>query len=162
MLEFNSKRKELVSSPFLVDSVIDRLNNATVLVDTGCNAVGVINSEYTRQHKLRRVPIKPRNIYAYDDRPAEKVEAVVKADVDVGGLRSTTFLYEVRHVEDQDIILGTPWMDKNEVVIDVREKALTFKRHGITVRAVLPEQQISMISAAGFKFWKMKAMDHRE
>ena len=67
-------------------------------------------------------------------------------------------MYEVTRMEDQDIILGLPWMTRNRVVIDAAEKTLTFRDHNISVRSVLPTRQIGMISATGFKFWKDKAL----
>lgn len=108
LADYNAAKRNLVSSPLLIDSVIDKLHNAIALADTGCNVMGVAASKYVRQHNLHRVSITPRNIYTYDDRPAERVEAVVKAEVDVGGISSTMFLYEVTKMEGQDIILGLP------------------------------------------------------
>lgn len=141
---------------------MDSVHNAISLADTGCSVFGVISAPYVRRHKLLRVPINPRTVYTYDDRPAERIEAMVKVTVDIGGVSMPSFLYEVRRMEDQDIILGLPWMRKNKVVIDAAEKTLFFKEYGITVRSVLPTRQISMISATGFKYWKDKANKKKE
>ena len=159
MTEYETVKKELVTSPFLVDSVIDNVCNAISLVDTGCNVFGVITAKHVRRHKLHRVPTKPRDVYTYDDRPAERVEAVVRSTVDVGGVRTSAFLYEVSRMTDQDIILGLPWMERNHVVVDVAEKKLTFKGYDVTVNAVLPNSHIAMISATGFKYWKTKTQE---
>ena len=99
---------------------------------------------------------------AYDDRPAEQVRAIVKTTVNVGGVPTPCLMYEVTRMEDQDIILGLPWMTRNRVVIDAAEKTLTFRDHNISVRSVLPTRQIGMISATGFKFWKDKALRRRQ
>ena len=155
--EYNAVKNGLVTAPFLVDTVIDSLYNATSLVDTGRSAFGVISARYVRRHKLLRVSIKPRDVCTYDDHPAERIEAVVKLTLDVGSLLVSSFLYEVRRMEDQDMILGLPWMRKNSAVIDTSEKTITFKEHGITVHSVLPVQHINMISATDFNYWKHKA-----
>ena len=160
--EYNAAKKGLITSPFLIDSVIDHIQNATTLADTGCNVLGVITSKFVRKHHLHRVPITPRDVYTYDDRPAERVEAIVKTIVDVGGIPTPVFLYEVARMEDQDIILGLPWMERNQVVLDTAEKTLTFKQSGTVVRAILPDKHIGMVSATSFKFWNQKAAKQRE
>ena len=98
--EYDATKRDLVSTSFLVDSVIDHVNNTRALSDTGCNVLGVIDSKYTRKHNLLHIPIQPQEIYAYDNHPAEQVEAIVKVTVDIGGVTTPAFLYEVTHMED--------------------------------------------------------------
>lgn len=141
----------MVVPPFIVAARIDHLSYANTLIDSGCNAYGLIDAKYARKHQLRRVPITPRSVYAYDDQPSEKVEAVVKLDVDIGGARSIAWAYEVRQMKDQDVILGLPWMSNNDAIVDARESKLIFRSHGISVPSILPEVEIRQVSAAAFK-----------
>ena len=43
------------------------------------------------RRKLLCVPIKPRDVYTYDDRPAERIEAVAEANVDGWGVSMPSF-----------------------------------------------------------------------
>jgi hypothetical protein len=43
-----------------------------------------VDFSFVRPNKLERIPIVPREIKAYDDRPGEKVQAVVKYEIDIG------------------------------------------------------------------------------
>ena len=158
LAKYNAVKNGLVTSPLLVDSTVDDVHNAILLADTGCNVFGVVTASYVRRHNLHRVRIQPRQVYTYDDRPAEQVQVVVKATVNVGGIPTPSFMYEVKRVEDQDMILELRWMMRNQVVIDAAEKTLIFRKHNIRVRSVLPNCHVGMISAAGFKFWKNKSL----
>ena len=79
-VEYQNVKKELVS-PFTVSGVLDRVRNANMSADTGCNLMGAINSEYSQLKKLQRVHISPRMINAYDDKPGERVSTIVKTEV---------------------------------------------------------------------------------
>ena len=83
--------------------------------DTGCNTQSLVDSSFVRRNKLERIPIVPREIKAYDDRPGEKVQAVVRYEIDIGAHKSMVWAYEVERMKDQEIILGLPWLQKNSV-----------------------------------------------
>jgi hypothetical protein len=70
--------------------------------DTGCNTQSLVDSSLVRRNKLERIPIVPREIKAYDDRPGEKVhmQAVVKYEIDIGVHKSMVWAYEVERMKD--------------------------------------------------------------
>lgn len=78
---------QLVDPPFVVYGTVDHVNNARMLADTGCNVMGAINSRYAQLNKIQRIPILPRTINAYDDKPREKVTMAVKSEINIGGVR---------------------------------------------------------------------------
>jgi len=74
----------MICAPFLVDCRIDQILNTKCTPDTGCNTQSLVDFSFVRPNKLERIPIVPREIKAYDDRPGEKVQAVVKYEIDIG------------------------------------------------------------------------------
>ena len=150
--EYEHIKPQLVDPPFVVSGTVDHVNNARMLADTGCNVMGAINSRYAQLNKIQRIPILPRTINAYDDKPREKVTLAVKSEINIGGVSSTIWMYEIKKM-DYDVILGLPWMERIGAVIDAEARSLTFKHHNITIAAKSPQGNIHPISAATFKLW---------
>ena len=143
---------QLVDPPFVVYGTVDHVNNARMLADTGCNIMAAVSEKYAQLNNLRRIPIPPRIINAYDDKPHEKVAMAVKSEINIGGVSSTIWMYEIKKM-DYDVILGLPWMKRTGAVIDAEATSLTFKHHNVTIAAELPQGNIHPISAAAFKLW---------
>lgn len=141
---------ELISSPLLVNAVVDRSNNAIVLADTGCNTMGIVTATFTKQNTLTRVQLQSQTITTYDNKPAESVSALVYVEVNIAGVKSPCWLYEVSHMPDQDIILGLPWMRAQNAAIHTRKGRIEFESHGSSTHQCLPEADICQISANSF------------
>ncbi|OJD11347.1 hypothetical protein ACJ73_09559 [Blastomyces percursus] len=136
---------------------IDRLANANALPDSGCNTFALIDSSFARKHHLQRLSITARDIFAYgDDSPSERVDTVVRFYLDVGGISSDVWAYEVQSLKDYDVILGTPWLKENNVVILPKKPSLLFKNHAIEIPSILPSINICQISASAFRLWVEK------
>ena len=117
--------------------------------DTGCNTQSLVDSSFVRRNKLERIPIVPREIKAYDDRPGEKVQAVVRYEIDIGAHKSMVWAYEVERMKDQEIILGLPWLQKNSVAIEPEGPQLFFQRTGHRVSSIYATD----IDLAAYKMW---------
>lgn len=101
----------LVDPPFLVSGQIDCIVNAVIMPDTGCNAYSLIDSSYVKKHHLQCILLpEPRDISAYDDHPNKSIHAIVRFQLDIGGVTSEILAYEVHHLAGQDVIVGTPWL----------------------------------------------------
>ena len=122
--------------------------------DTGCNTQSLVDSSFVRRNKLERIPIVPREIKAYDDRPGEKVQAVVRYEIDIGAHKSMVWAYEVERMKDQEIILGLPWLQKNSVAIQPEGPQLFFQRTGHRVSSIYATDiDLKEVSAAAYKMW---------
>ena len=67
--------------------------------------MAAIDSRFVQRNRLKRIPIPPRAINAYDDKPKERVDHLVQVTVNIGGVDSRVLMYEVHKLE-QDLILG--------------------------------------------------------
>jgi hypothetical protein len=54
--------------------------------NSGCNIYGLIDSYFVRRHKLKHILIEKQKVFAYDDWLGEAVEAVVKLEINIGGI----------------------------------------------------------------------------
>ena len=114
--------------------------------------MAAIDSRFVNRSGLERIPIPPREINAYDDKPNERVDHLVRVTVNLGGFDSDVLMYEVGKLE-QDMILGLPWMIRMNVTLDIAEGYLYYKRYGIKVPTVknLPRNpDVHCTSAASF------------
>jgi hypothetical protein len=68
--------------------------------NSGYNTYGLIDSHFVRCHKLKHILIEKQKVFAYDDQPGEAVEAVVKLEINIGGIQRTGFIYEVHQMKD--------------------------------------------------------------
>lgn len=78
---------KLISSPLLVNVVVDRIIKAILLADTGYNTMGIVAEEFTKQNTLTRVPIQSQTITSHDNKPAESLDALVYVEVDIAGVK---------------------------------------------------------------------------
>ena len=141
----------MICPPFLVPAQIDRIANVNAMPDSGCNTYGLIDSRFVQRNKLQRIPIEKRKVFAYDDRPGEAVEAVVKLEVDVGGIQRTGFVYEIHRMKDQDLILGLPWLKDTRARIEPEGPSLFFPQSNVNIPSMLPHLDVHSVSAESFK-----------
>lgn len=148
--EWSEQKLNMFDPLFLVPGQVNQMANADVLPDSGCNTYSLIDSSFVRKHRLQRIQTRGYSLSAYDDRPSEQVDAVVKFHLNIGGVGSTVWAYEVRKLKDYDIILGTPWLRKNDVVIRPEGPSIVFENHQIEVPSVLPKMNMQQIFILAF------------
>ena len=50
------------------------------------NTYGLIDSHFIHCHKLKHVLIEKQKVFTYNNHPREAVEAVVKLEINIGGV----------------------------------------------------------------------------
>ena len=151
--EFN--KTKMICPPFIVPTQIDRITNTNVMPNNGCNTYGLIDSHFVCCHKLKRVLIEKRKVFAYDDCPGEAVEAVVKLEINIGGVQRCSFIYEVHWIKDQDLILGLLWLKDTGARIKPEGPSLFFPWLSVNIPLILPHLDIHAVSAESFKILLM-------
>lgn len=89
----------LALEPFVFSGAVDSVFNVEVLVDTRCNVMAVIDSRFVNRSRLGRISIPPRDLNAYDDKPNGRVDQLVHVKVDLGGIDSDVWMYEVKKLD---------------------------------------------------------------
>lgn len=123
---------------FHVDTLVNGVNFAKSLIDTGCSCYATINQKFAKKLRLSTIKIPPREISGYNDQTVGKITRVAHASLDIGGhLQEKVFMYVVKN-QSEDLILGQAWIQDQHVRIDgdksylriipTGEKILTFNK----------------------------------
>ena len=115
------------------------------------NTYGLIDSHFVRYHKLKHVLIEKQKVFAYNNYPREVVEAVVKLEINIGGIQRCGFIYEVHQMKDQDLILGLPWLKDTRARIEPEGPSLFFPQLSINIPSILPHLNVHAVSTESFK-----------
>lgn len=143
--------------PFLVSTLVNRNCFATTLVDTGCLSYGLIDSRFATRHKLERINISPRGITGFDALSDSQITevAVISMDID-GHFEEQVFLYIVPKLASYDMILGMPWVKKQDVQINGPRSECMIMTTGTVVQNVARPREAESrgmaiaVSAASF------------
>ena len=123
------------STLFTVDAFLNRESNAKALIDSGCDAYGLIDANFASRLKLPRIPIPPRGTIGFDSPTRAKITDVAWCTLDIGGHRQRrVYLYIVPRIYEHDIILGRPWMKSQDAYIDPKEDKLIIRSSGVQVK----------------------------
>ena len=113
------QEKSMDGPPFLVSTLVNRDCFAKTLLDSGCLSYGLVSSSFVIENDLQRIKIPARSLSGFDAPSEDTVTevAVVSLDID-GHHESRSFLYVVPRLESYDIILGLPWIVKQDARIN--------------------------------------------
>ena len=122
------------SRPVLVNARLNRGNPIRVLVDTGCDCYAVIDEAIVRKFRIPLVDSKPRKIGGFSEL-SESVTSpgVVAVVVETAGFDERVFAYIVPSL-GQDMFLGRPWLEKNQVVYDAARRKMYHGKGDVTIR----------------------------
>ena len=161
------ERTEFDGPPFVVAAQINQSSHANTLVDTGCTTYGLIDSSFAEKHRVERISIPRKRIRGYDG-PSGYISEVARLSIDIGGnYQPTIYLYVVQKIDGHDIILGTPWMRHQQVVIEPDRSKITFRNTGLTVKSGLllgrmtDILEVKPISAAAFSLLCQRKVQKR-
>jgi Reverse transcriptase (RNA-dependent DNA polymerase)/RNase H-like domain found in reverse transcriptase/Integrase zinc binding domain/Chromo (CHRromatin Organisation MOdifier) domain len=113
------QEKSMDGPPFLVSTLVNRDCFAKTLLDSGCLSYGLISSAFATENNLQRIPISSRGLSGFDAPSYDKVTevAVVSLDID-SHYEQRSFLYVVPRLHSYDMILGLPWITKQDARIN--------------------------------------------
>jgi transposase InsO family protein len=121
------------SEPVLIETRINRGHRAHALVDCGCDCYAVIDEALVKRLRIPLVDSKPRRIGGFSDATKGVMSPGVAVFViETGGYDERIFAYVIPGL-GQDVFLGRPWMEKNQVVYDAAEQQVY---HGIADVAI--------------------------
>ena len=106
------------------------------MIDTGCLCFAVFDESLVCAHNLRKIEISPRPLRLADGKIGARITHITCVDMDIDGRQETIWGYVMPKLA-YPIILGKPWMEKNDVVYLARRHCLRIgsRKNGIIVRA---------------------------
>ena len=143
------------SKPLLVSALVNGTSSLQALVDTGCLVYGLVSERFVRKHQLSCVQVEPRQLQSVEAVTDQKVSQVVSLDLDIGGHRQKqAYCYVAPKIEGYEIILGLPWLKRENAIVDSAQRKLVFQDSGFTVYSQKEEglYDHSMINANAFSY----------
>ena len=123
-------------SPLLIDCLINSTFYVKAMIDTGCLCYAVFDQNLVRENNLKTKEIAPQFLRLADGRVAGEITCMAGINLDIDGRQEVLWGY-VMHNLAYPMILGKPWMEKNDVVYSARRRCLRIgsRKHGIIVRS---------------------------
>jgi len=132
--EWKEAEKQMDGNPFYINFGINGIHYTKALVDSGCLCFATISLSLARRLRLPRIPITPRDLAQVNVTVKGAIREVAYADTDIDGHKlNRVFFYIIPNQED-DVILGRPWMNAEEVTISPSQGELTIGTSGLMVK----------------------------
>ncbi|KAL5594252.1 uncharacterized protein BROUX77_006207 [Berkeleyomyces rouxiae] len=118
------------STPFLIETFVNNFFYCDALLDTGCLVTSAFDEGLVKRRGLQRIPVKRRELLlAENDTKKRWISEIAVCDIDIDGRKERVYGYVIPNLA-YDMILGKPWMEKNDVVYSAKERMITFKDQG--------------------------------
>ncbi|POS81935.1 hypothetical protein EPUL_005965, partial [Erysiphe pulchra] len=123
-------------NPLVIDCLINDSFYVKSMIDTGCLCFAVFNKKIVRTHNLTEISISPRPLRLADGKIGAHITKIACIDIDIDGRREKIWGYVMPNLA-YPIILGKPWMEKNDVVYLAKRHCLRIgsRKNGIIVRS---------------------------
>lgn len=101
---------------FYVNFGVNGISYTRAMVDSGCLCYGSMSNAFAKRLRLPRLPITPRDLEAVNVVTAGAITHVAYADTDVDGHKRKRAFFYVIPGQEEDVILGRPWMVAEQAV----------------------------------------------
>ncbi|KAM7208834.1 hypothetical protein V8F06_014924 [Rhypophila decipiens] len=137
--EWEKKERKMDGRPFYVNFGINGTHYTKAFIDSGCLCFASISQNFARRLRLPRIPITPRDLKQVNFTAEGAITHVAYADTDIDGHKRKRVFFYVVPGQDDDVILGRPWMDLEDVTISPARGELTIGTSGLVVKERDPE-----------------------
>lgn len=127
----------MLSTPFLVNALINDVTMVQALIDNGCLCTGIISEKLSNKLNLPRTPIPPRPLETAENNTKNKpiIRYVTHISLDLDGhVMSQVMLYVVPKSTHQ-LILGKKWIEDQDVIIHSKDQKIRLRKLGIYVQS---------------------------
>ena len=105
--------------PFIVSTLVNKESYSKTLVDTGCLSYGLVSQHFALKNNLQRITIPSRKLTSFEAVSTDEVTEVATMSIDIDGhYEEQAFFYVIPRMESYDMILGLPWITKQDVRIN--------------------------------------------
>lgn len=106
------------------------------MVDTGCLSYSVIDERLARNNKLNLTRIEPLTLQLANGKTNSTINYITQLNLDIDGRKESVWSYIVPNLS-YSMILGKPWLEKNDVIYLAKKRCLRFgsRKHGLLVRS---------------------------
>lgn len=119
---------------FYVNIGFNKLYFTRALVDNGCGCYMSVSQRFANQAGLPRIDITPRDLHQVDTVTKKAITQVAYTDIDLDGHEQKRVFCYIIPQQEEDVILGMPWMTDQDVILRPRKRLLTIRKTRIRVR----------------------------
>src|SRR5437773_9031484 len=136
---------------------INGMRYTHAFIDNGCLSYAIISDRLARNLKLPRIRISSRALeQVTTDVVPDAIDEVAYASIDIDGHKQRRVFFYIVKKAHEDVILGKPWMVKEEVEIRPARREIYIGTSGLVVKEREPgdktrfplEQQMGVVFAA--------------
>ena len=140
---------------FYINFRFNRTHYTQALVNYRCLLYMTISKRLADRLQLPRIKITPRNLQQVNYTAKGVITQVGYANIDIDGHKQKTVYFYIIPGQSDDVILGLPWMDEQDVKLRISKQRMTIRKSGIIVwqrkegekkRTLLTEQTVSVFS----------------
>ena len=132
--EWKEVEKQMDGNPFYINFGINGIHYTKALVDSGCLCFATISLSLARRLRLPRIPITPRDLAQVNVTVKGAIREVAYADTDIDGHKLNRVFFYIIPDQEDDVVLGRPWMNAEDVTISPSRGELTIGTSGLTVK----------------------------
>jgi predicted aspartyl protease len=122
---------------------INEIHYTKALVDNGCHCYMTISKSCAKKLQLPRISIPPRSLTQVNTTSDNAISEVTYFSMDIDGHKQQrVFCYVIPYQED-DVILGLPWIRAEDVVLRPQKAKMRIKSSGTNVRLRVKHQDNS-------------------
>ena len=105
------------------------------MINTGCLTYGFVSSGFARRCDLTRISLPVRKPILGMQGKRSYVNEAARFKMDIDGHVESVWLYIAEGDNEYDIILGRPWLDRNEVTLAPAKKSIFIHSSNVRVRS---------------------------
>lgn len=133
--EWKEFRPKMETSLFRTTVIVNECHPVKALIDDGCSGYATINGNLSRKLKLPQVPITPRSVSGVLDKMSSFITNVVAFNMDVGGLKTEKAWAYVVERQQEDLIIGRPWLLHHQAILNPAKSRISFTFSDVTIRS---------------------------
>lgn len=114
-------------------ALINDHSQLCALIDPGSSAFATISQKHIHKLKLKTHPLTPRVIRGVLNNISGVIHQVASMTLDIGGLKTEKVWAYVVPNQNEDLILGMPWLKHCNAELDAVKSELTFRSHNLTL-----------------------------
>lgn len=132
--DWESTEPKMHREGIYVNIGINKLYYTRVLIDSGCSCYATVSERFANRSSLPRIPIRPRDLIGVNTITKNAITQVTYFDIDIDGHQQKRVFAYVLPDQTDNIILGTPWMVDQDVLLRPRKRRLYLLKSGAWVR----------------------------
>src|SRR5205807_9040992 len=122
-----------------------------------CLSYGLISESFATRNNLQRINVAPRSLIGFNAPSSDRIHQAAILSMDIDGHREEqAFCYIVPRIASYDMILGLPWMKKQDVRLNAPQSICKIRSSDTLVRnqARTPDKSLECysVSAAAFSW----------